>query len=121
MFRLFASTEGLKLLYLSSFDCFHVYHSKGDWLNFLVKTSRLLGCFYHCQLLSTVLVSIIWPVIELVWVEVGAEAQLRNEVAVGRPRCEGGGEEQHGRGGDKDSATGHPGTQVAVVVDIGVH
>ena len=30
----------------------------------------------------------IWPEIKLVWVEVGAEAQLRDKVAVWQPRCE---------------------------------
>ena len=67
------------------------------------------------------LVIIIWPKIELVRVEVGAEAQVRDVVAVGQLRCEGGGEQQRGCGGGKDGATCHPGTQVAVVVHIGVH
>ena len=67
------------------------------------------------------LVIIIWPKIELVRVEVGAEAQVRDVVAVGQLRCDGGGEQQHGRRGGKDGATCHPGAQVAVVVHIGVH
>ena len=57
----------------------------------------------------------IWPEIKLVWVEVGAEAQLRDEVAVWQPRCEG------GCGGGEDGAASHLWPQVAVVVHIGVH
>ena len=67
------------------------------------------------------LVSMIWPEIKLVWVEVGAEAQLRDEVAVWQPRCEGGGEQQHGCRGGEDGAASHLWPHVAVVVHIGVH
>ena len=67
------------------------------------------------------LVSMIWPEIELVRVEVGAEAKVRDVAAVGQLRCDGGGEQQHGRRGGKDGAACHPGAQVSVVVHIGVH
>ena len=65
----------------------------------------------------------ICPEVELVLVEISAElpAQVTAGVVVGQPRCEGGGEQRHGRGGGEDGAASHPGTQVAVVVHIGVN